>query len=250
MKLSQVDVGLAANGGVLHISPAAARLYGGTSTGDVTLDARSAVPALHLDESLSDIDIQPLLTDFAKLTRVTGRGNVSLNVTAHGNTTAALTSTLDGHAAMSLTHGALQGIDLWSAINSAVALVQRHSIPAHGVGSSTPFDTFKASAELANGVATTNDLDIASGDLRVTGRGTANLVTEAINYQVNAAILQGATAGATLTNVPLLIGGTMTSPSVRPDTQALVKSVAQQQLQKHKGAVENKLRSMLKGLIH
>lgn len=250
MKLSQVDVGLAAHGGVLHISPAAARLYGGTSTGDVTLDARSAVPALHLDESLSDIDIQPLLTDFAKLTRVTGRGNVSLNVTAHGNTTAALTSTLDGHAAMSLTHGALQGIDLWSAINSAVALVQRHSIPAHGVGNSTPFDTFKASAELTNGVATTKDLDIASGDLRVTGRGTANLVTEAINYQVNAAILQGAKAGATLANVPLLIGGTMTSPNVRPDTQALVKSVAQQQLQKHKGAVENKLRSMLKGLIH
>jgi AsmA protein len=250
LKLSQVDVGIRADGGLLHISPAAAKLYGGTSTGDVTLDARSAVPALHLNESLAGIEIQPLLTDFAKLTRVSGRGNVILNVTAHGNTTAALTRTLDGHAAMSLSNGAIQGIDLWSAINSAVALAQRHSVPAHGVGNSTPFDTFKASADLTNGVATTKDLDIASGDLRVTGRGTANLVTEAIDYHVNAAILKGAAAGATLANVPLLIGGTMTSPSVRPDTQALVKSVAQQQLQKHKGEVENKLRSVLKGLIH
>ncbi|HEY6515204.1 MAG TPA: AsmA family protein [Steroidobacteraceae bacterium] len=249
MKVSQVDVGIAANGGVLHVAPASAKLYDGTSTGDITVDAHSAIPVLHLDESLAGIQIQPLLTDFAKLNRVSGRGNVTLNVTAQGKTTAALMGSLNGHAAISLSSGAIQGINLWSAINSAVALVQQHSMPTQGTGNSTPFDTFKATADLANGVATTKDLDIASGDLSVTGQGTANLVTEAVNYRVNATILKGAGAGA-LANVPLLISGTMTSPSVRPDTQALVKSVAQQQLQKHKGQVENKLRSVLKGLIH
>lgn len=250
MKLSQVAVRLAADGGVLHISPAAAKLYDGTSTGEITLDAHSSVPVLHLNESLSGVNVQPLLMDFAKLNRVSGHGNVSMNVTAHGNTTTALISSLDGHAALSLANGAIQGLDLWSAINSAVALAERHSMPAKGVGNSTPFDAFKASADLTNGVATTKDLDIASGDLRVTGQGTANLVTEAVNYRVNAAILKGSAASAALANVPLLISGKMTSPSVRPDTQALVKSVAQQQLQKHKGQVESKLRSALKGLIH
>ena len=93
---------------------------------------------------------------------------------------------------MNLTNGAIQGIDLWSAINSAVALAQRQSLPAKTLGNSTSFDTFKASADLANGVATTKDLDIASGDLRVTGQGTANLVTQAVDYRVNAAILKGA----------------------------------------------------------
>ena len=249
MKLSQVAVGIAANGGVLHVSPAAAKLYGGTSSGEVTVDAHGPVPVLHLNENLAGIQIQPLLTDFAKLRRVSGSGNISLNVTAQGNTTTALTRSLDGHAALNLSNGALQGIDLWSAINSAVALAQRQPMPAKGVGNSTPFDAFKASADLTNGVATTKDLEIASGNLRVTGQGTANLVTQAVDYRVNAAILKGAAAG-TLANVPLLISGTMTSPSVRPDTQALVKSLAQQQLQKHKGQVENKLRSVLKGLIH
>ena len=249
MKLSQVNVGIAANGGVLHISPASAKLYDGTSTGDVTVDAHSSIPVLHLNEDLAGIQIQPLLTDFAKLTRVSGRGNVTLNVTAQGKTTAALMGSLNGHAAINLNKGAIQGINLWSAINSAVALVQQHSIPTQSVGNDTPFDAFKASADLTNGVATTKDLNIASGDLSVTGQGTANLVTQAVSYRVNAAILKGAGAGA-LANVPLLISGTMTRPSVRPDTQALVKSVAQQQLQKHKGQVENKLRSVLKGLIH
>lgn len=249
MKLSQVDVGIAADHGVLHVSPASAKLYGGTSTGDVTLDAHSTVPVLHLNESLAGIQIQPLLTDFAKLNRVSGRGNVTLDITAHGNTTAALIGSLDGHAAVNLNNGAIQGVDLWSAINSAVALAERQPMPAKAPGNSTPFEAFKASADLANGVATTKDLDIASGDLRVTGQGTANLVTEAVSYRANATILKGAAAGA-LANVPLVINGTMKSPSVRPDTQALVKSVAQQQLQKHRGEVENKLRSVLKGLIH
>jgi AsmA protein len=235
---------------VLHIKPAAAALYGGTSNGDITVDAHGTVPVLELNENLAGIEVQPLLTDFAKLSRVSGRGNVTVNVTAHGNTTTALTSSLDGHAAMNLTNGAIQGINLWSAINSAVALAQRQSMPAKSGGNSTPFDTFKASADLSNGIATTKDLDIASGDLHVTGQGTASLVTEAVNYRVNAAILKGAATRSALANIPLLITGTMKSPSVRPDTQALVKSVAQQQLQKQKGAVENKLRHALKGLIH
>ncbi len=249
MKLSQVDVGLAANGGVLRVNPARANLYNGTSSGNVTLDAHGAVPVLRLDESLAGINVQPLLTDFAKLNRVSGRGNVTLNVTARGNTTTALLSSLGGHAAANLTNGAINGLDLWSAINSAVALAQKRTVPPAGVGKSTRFDTFRASADLANGVASTKDLDIASGDLHVTGQGTTNLVTGAVNYRVNAAILKGPSAGA-LASIPLLISGTMTSPSVRPDTQALVKSLAQQQLQKHKGEVENKLRNALKGLIH
>ena len=250
MKVSQVEVGLAADNGVLHVKPASAELYGGSSTGDITVDAHGTVPTLDLNENLAGIEVQPLLTDFAKLSRVSGRGNIMVNITAHGNTTPALIGSLDGHVAMNITNGAIQGINLWSAINSAVALVQRQSLPTQSAGNSTPFDAFKASADLSNGVATTKDLEIASGDLRVTGQGTANLVTEAVNYRANAAVLKGGASSSALANIPLLITGTMTSPSVRPDTQGLIKSVAQQQLQKQKGAVENKLRNVLNGLIH
>jgi AsmA protein len=250
LKLSQVDVGLAAEGGVLHVSPAAAKLYEGTSTGSVTLDARGATPVLHLHESLTGVDVQPLLEDFAKFDRASGRGNVTLNVTAQGDTAAAMLSSLDGHAAMKLSNGAINGLDLWSAINSAVALAETHSLPAGGVGKSTRFDALRASADLSHGVASTRDLDISSGDLHLTGQGTTNLVTGVVDYHVNANILKGPGAGGTLANVPLLISGTMKSPSVRPDTQALVKSAAEQQLQKHKGQIENKLRSALQGLIH
>ena len=250
MKLSQVEVGLAADKGVLHVHPATAKLYNGTSAGTVTLDAHGDLPVLQLNENLSGVDIEPLLADFARLNRVSGRGNVTMNLTGHGKTAPAMLGSLDGHAAVSLANGAIDGLDLWSAINSAVALAQKHTLPTGGAGNSTRFDVFKASADLTNGVASTKDLEIASGDLRVTGEGTTNLVNGAVNYRVNAAIQQGPAAGAALANVPLLISGRMTSPIVRPDTQALVKSVAQQQLEKHKGELKNKLRGLLKGLIH
>lgn len=250
MKLTQVTVGLAANGGVLHVNPANAQLYRGSSTGTVTLDAHGDTPVLQLNETLSGVDIEPLLADFARLNRISGRGNVTLNLTGRGKTSSAIVGSLNGHAAANLTNGAIVGLDLWAAINSAVALAQKHTLPAGGTGNSTRFEVFKASADLTNGVASTKDLEITSGALHVTGQGTTNLVNGAVDYHVNAAIQQGPAAGAALANVPLLISGRMTSPVVRPDTQALVKSLARQQLEKHKGEVKKKLQDVLKGLIH
>lgn len=254
IKLAQVAVGLAADEGLLRITPATAKLYGGDFAGNVTLDARGAVPTLALEEKLTGVAVQPLLVDFAKFNRLSGRGTVAMDLTARGHTTDAMLASLDGHAAMNLANGAVSGIDLWSTVNTVVALAQRHTLAGARTGGSTKFETFKASADFTNGVASTKDLSIASGDLRVTGQGTTNLVTGAIGYHLLATILKGPAAAGkqpgSLASIPLLVSGTMTSPSVRPDEQAMVKSLARRQLQKNKGAIENKLKGLLKGLIH
>lgn len=255
IKVTQVQVGMNANGGVLRIAPARAMLYGGNYTGTVTLDAHGEVPVLHLDENLAGVEVEPLLKDFANSNRFSGRGNVTMNVTGHGKTTDALLKTLDGHAAANLANGAIRGLNLWSDIDRAVALAERRAPTGGSTGNETKFDAFKASADIMNGIASTKDLDISSGALRVTGQGTTNLATDAVNYRLNATILKGtASAGAagaaTLANIPLIVSGTLTRPSVRPDVQSVAKSLAQQQLNKHKGEVQQKLESVLKGLIH
>jgi AsmA protein len=254
IKLARIDVGLAANHGLLRLAPLAAQLYGGDAAGTVTLDARGAVPVLQLDENLSGVEVQPLAADFARFNRVSGRGNITVNVTARGRTSAAMLASLDGRAAAALAHGAIQGIDLWGAVNSVVALVERHTLAGGVGGGSTRFDVFKASAVITHGIASTRDLDIASGELRVTGQGTTNLVTGVLGYHLLATLLKGPAGqpgkGATLANVPLLVSGTLASPTVRPDQQALARSLAQRELTKHKGAIEKKLGGLLKGLIH
>ena len=50
----------------------------------------------------------------------------------------------------------------------------------------------QASADITNGVAKTTDLNIASQNLRVTGQGSTNPVTDAIDYQIKATLYKEA----------------------------------------------------------
>jgi AsmA protein len=239
---------------VTHIAPATAKLYGGGYSGDITLDDRGAVAALKIDQSMTSIDIAALLKDFAKSQRISGHGTVTTNLTAHGLAGDALMKTLNGHIAANVDNGAVEGVDLWFEINRAMALAQKQSLPTGSSSGRTKFDAFKASADIVNGVATTKDLNIASQNLRVSGQGTTNLVTDAIDYQVKATILKEAptaagAAGKTLADIPLNITGTTTSPNVRPDLEALAKARVQQAIDQHKGEIQQKLQDKLKGLF-
>jgi AsmA protein len=249
INLTQVHVGIESEGGVTHVAPAKARLYGGEYSGEVTLDERGSVPTLKLDQTMSGIDIAQLLKDFAKTQRFSGHGTVTTNLTAHGNDSDAMTRSLSGRVTANLADGAVEGIDLWFEVNRAVALLQKQVPPAGSGSGRTKFDTFKASADVTNGVATTKDLNIASQNLHVTGQGSSNLVSEAIDYQVKATLFKGGPATNTasvLAEVPLNINGTMSSPKVRPDLEAMARSRVQQELEKHKGELQQKLQDKLK----
>jgi AsmA protein len=250
VNLSQVHVGVDAKDGVSHISPAKAQLYGGDYSGDITLDSHSPTPVMTLNQTMTGIDVAPLLMDFAKTKRLSGRGNLATNLTAHGRDSDTLMKSLSGHVAANLANGAVEGIDLWFQINRAMSLIQKQSLPTGSSSGHTKFDTFKASADLKDGVASTKDLNIVSQNLRVTGQGTSNLATEAIDYQVKATLLNGAAATAkTVVDIPVTITGTMTNPTVRPDLGGLAKARVQQEVDKHKDEIKQQLQNKLQGIF-
>jgi AsmA protein len=250
VNLSQLHVGVDAKDGVTHIAPAKAQLYGGGYSGDITLDSRGATPVMTLNQTMTGIDMAPLLMDFAKTKRLSGRGNLTTNLTAHGHDTDALTKSLSGHVAANLANGAVEGIDLWFEINRAMSLIQKQSLPTGSGSGRTKFDTFKVSADLKDGVASTKDLNIVSQNLHVTGQGTSNLATEAIDYQVKATLLNAAGANArTLADIPVTITGTMTKPTIRPDLGGLAKARVQQEVDKHKDELKQQLQNKLQGIF-
>jgi AsmA protein len=253
--LTQLLVTIAAKNGVTRIAPIRAKLYGGDYSGDITIDDREAVPTLKIDQTMASIDMAQMLKDFAKTQRISGRGTVTTNLTAHSLGGDTLMKTLNGHVSANVDNGALEGVDLWFEINRVVALIQKQGVPGGQSSGRTKFDALKVSADLVNGVASTKDLNIASQNLRISGQGTSNLVTEAINYQVKATILKDAptaagAAGKSLADIPLNITGTFSSPSVRPDVEQLAKARLQQELDKHKGELQQKLMDKLKGVFH
>jgi AsmA protein len=207
-----------------------------------------------LEQTLSGVDVASLMRDFAKSQRLSGRGTITTSLTARGGGGDEVLKSLNGRATANLDNGALEGVDLWFEINRAMSLVQKQAMPAGSGGGRTKFDSFKASADIVDGVATTKDLNIASQNLHVTGQGSTNLVTEAVNYQVNATLAQqGAAAGRAgavpVAAIPLSINGTMSSPQVRVDLAALAKSQLQKQLDQHKDDLKKQLQNKLQDLL-
>jgi AsmA protein len=244
---------LKAKDGVTRIAPLTAKLYGGQYSGEATLDDRGPVLASSFEQSLTGVDVAQLLKDLTKSQRLSGHGTITSNLTARGSGGDAVLKSLNGRVAAKLDNGAVEGIDLWFEINRATALIQKQTLASGASSGRTKFDTFKASADIVNGVAATKDLNIASQNLRLTGQGTTNLVTEAVDYQVKASLLKSAApaaaGGSLLADIPVTITGTMTNPKVRPDLEGLAKAQVQQQLDKHKQEALQKLQDQLKGLL-
>jgi AsmA protein len=228
MDLSSLRINLIAEGNVIHLFPIEAQIDGGRYSGDITLDRRGAVPTLTVDEHLTGVDMARLLAGTAQKGRLSGRATLNLKATARGATLDAFLKTLSGHLDANLAQGALEGIDVAYEMGLARALIDKSAAPPRENTGHTPFEVFQTSAQIANGVAETHDLTIASSVLKVSGQGRANLSSKAIDFKLLAAV---ATAPARTTDIPLKVTGTYTDPTVRPDIEAAAKDQLKQKLQ-------------------
>jgi AsmA protein len=228
MDLSDLRINLVAEDNVIHLFPIEAQIDGGRYSGDITWDKRGAVPILSVDEHLTGVDMARLLDGSAQKGRLSGRATLNLKATARGATVDALLKTLTGHLEANLADGALEGIDVGYEIDRAQALIDRSAAPPRDNTRHTPFEVFQTSAQIANGIAETHDLNIASSALKVTGQGSANLSSKAIDFELLAAV---ATAPAKTTDIPLKLTGTYSAPTVRPDIEAVAKDQLKRKLQ-------------------
>ncbi len=228
LALSDVRVGVAAKNHVLHLSPIDAQLDAGRLSGDITVDRQGPTPTLSIDTQLTRIDMLRLLANTAGKGRLSGRATLNLNATAQGAGMDAMLKTLTGHLDADLADGALEGIDVGYEISVAQALIDKSSAPPRDSTGRTPFQAFKLSAQISNGVAETHDLSIASQALKVAGQGSANLSTKGIDLKLLASLV---TAPARTTDIPLKVTGTWAAPKVRPDIGGLAKDQLKQKLQ-------------------
>lgn len=260
---TNVVMPLAAKDGHIHLGPTQARLYGGAYNGDIVLDARPVQAQLSLNEHIRDTDIGALLKAALESTRLSGHADVNVAVTGVGNTDQAIIHSLNGKIDANVKQGALVGIDAVYEMQRANALLKRQLPPQRTAGPvRTVFNTLQVKSTVDKSVLRVDDLRIETDFLKIHGGGTLDTVTEAINYQlvtsVNALPASGSpdrAAGSGLdalksVEVPLLITGTLSSPTVRPDIEALAKGkLGQEVQQKAQDLVKKKLGDKLKDLL-
>jgi AsmA protein len=228
MDFSDLRVNLLAEDNVIRLFPIEAQIDGGRYSGDITFDRRGAVPTLSVDEHLTGVDMARLLSGSAQKGRLSGRATLNLKATARGATVDAFLKTLSGHLEANLADGALEGIDVGYEVGRAQALIDKSAPPPRANTGRTQFEVFQTSAQIADGVAETHDLNIVSSALKVSGQGSANLSSKAIDFKLLAAV---ATAPARTTDIPLKVTGTYSAPTVRPDIEAVAKDQLKQKLQ-------------------
>jgi AsmA protein len=239
LDFTEARLTLSAKDEVIHVFPSQAQIDGGRYSGDITLDGRGATPVLSLDERLADIDMARWSGKGLKSGRLSGRGNFNLKATARGSNRSAMFKSLNGHLDAYLTAGAVEGFDLGYELNRAQAFIKRDTPPVANTGR-TPFDAFKSSAEIKDGIAATTDLAISSPALRVTGKGSTNLSTQAVDFQLMAEALHSSLLSGL--DIPVKVNGTLSDLKVRPDVETLAKGQLGQKLRET-------LRDKLQGLL-
>jgi len=227
LELTDLKLTLVSKDRVTRIFPVEAQIDSGRYAGDLTLDDRGAIPSVSIDEHLKGIDLARLLAHGAQKGRWSGRATLSLKGTARGDNMDAMLKTLSGHFDADLANGALEGIDLEYQRDRAQALIDRTTNERTDT-KRTPFSALRTSGEITNGIAQTRDLIISTPALKVTGQGSANLSTQAIDFQLLASVLQAPTK--TLIDIPLKVTGTYADPAVKADIDSLAKDQLKQKL--------------------
>ncbi len=263
---TDVVMPLVAKDGHVRLGPTQAHLYGGSYNGDIVLDARPVQAQLSLNEHLKGTDIGALVKAAVDSGRLSGRADADVAVTGVGNTDDAIKRSLNGKIDLDVKQGAIVGVDVIYELQRVNALLKRQ-VPAARTGNGPPrtdFNALQMHGGLDKGVLRVDDLKMETVFLKVNGKGTLDTSTEAINYQLVAAVNKLPAANAPSTSapagggldalsaveVPLTITGTMSSPTVRPDIEALAKGkLGQEVKQKASDLVKKKLGDKLQDLF-
>jgi AsmA protein len=271
LKIADMSAELNAANGRVTVAPHSAKLYDGTMSGEVTVDANRNHIALK--ENLKGVSIGPILRDFAQQDRLEGKGDIVLDVTAAGETVNAMKRSLAGTAKVHLRDGAVKGINLGEVIRKARSALGSSQSAAQGQSAGdktqkTDFSELSASFTIKNGVAHNEDLDAKSPLFRLGGAGDINIAASSLDYLAKASVVatgegQGGRerdrlAGLT---VPVRLTGTfdelkydvdyrgMASQAAKSEIGGKIKDRLEERLGGGQDELKDKIQDRLKGLL-
>lgn len=247
-RMSNVTTKVVSRDGVLTMDPVGANLYDGKFNGRVVLNAAGKTPKVAAKNSLTGIQIGPLLRDVAGQDRLEGKGEFHVDVTLVGLSEAEVRRSLNGTSRFAFTDGALKGVNLAQIIRQgSQALGLGGAGGDTGAAGQTDFSELTGSVQITNGVVKNQDLKAKSPLLRVDGKGTVDLPQDTIDYLVEVELVkslegQGGKSRDELAGVPIpvRVSGPLNSPKFRPDLEAALSAKAKAQLDEKKEELREK----------
>ena len=253
LELTGVTVGLDAAKGRMRIHPIAAGLFGGSYSGDVRIDVSGKTPSLSMNETVKGVDLAKLAMAMFEQENITGAIAGTFKLGGRGNNLDEIRETLGGTMSFELKDGTYEGTDIWYEMRRARALIKQEAPPEPQLPARTRFSSVTASGVVTNGALRNDDLRVELPFMELTGAGDVDLAKGAIDYGLRARIFErpelmgDATPeeidDLTKTVIPLRISGSLASPSVAPDVEALLRERVEEEI---KEKLEDKLKDLFK----
>ena len=234
LRSNDAQIQLNAKNGIIAFGPNQAKLYGGSYRGETVMDVRGKTAQFKFNEKLESVQIGPLLKDMQWFDNYTGTGNIALKLTGQGFDASQIKKSLNGTANLAFRDGKIEGVDLLKLIEQARALdAARRGKPVSmkaKQSDATVFKSLTANVLVSNGVARNEDLVLDGANLRATGRGSADLAREILDYRLQVTLAEDAERRGT--TVPVLVSGSFADPSFNVDFGELLKQEAKKQIDK------------------
>ncbi|MFH1815855.1 MAG: AsmA family protein [Pseudomonadota bacterium] len=248
VKMTKMTLNVKAANGKLEVSPYSAALYQGAASGALSLNADGN--RIALKQTLSDVDVHPLIRDAAGKDLLEGRGTVMLDVATAGTTVGALKRALGGSASLKLRDGAIRGINLAKSLREAKAkLGGGATVQQASATEKTDFSALSASFRIDDGIARNSDLTASSPFLRLAGAGTVNLPDESVDYLARVTLAatskgQDGRAADELrgVTVPVRLYGPFASLDYKIEFGDLVKGAARKAVEQQSQKLQEKAR--------
>jgi uncharacterized protein involved in outer membrane biogenesis len=169
--------------GVLRLDRTEVQVFGGVMRGSGQVDLRSPTPKLKLVQTASELD----LSQMAKKgkSQISGKANATINLSAAGNSTQALSRTIDGNVSIRSQNITLTGIDVDALAGKLQAAEGMNLIKlGSGLISDIPVGSSKKTSVIRNlvsdwritqGIAQAKDVAFSTANSTIAFQGRLNL---------------------------------------------------------------------------
>ncbi len=185
LNITDLDMNANGNKGLIKLNKLSAKLYEGTMNMTATVDARKDMPTTSITAKLANVQLKPLMTDFAEMDTISGVARFDAKLTTKGNSTAAFQSNLNGPITFGIDNAILTNLNADKLACQAIATARQKPFPADKEWpATTTFQKLGGTFNFVNGVGRNDDLAASLDNMRVTGNGVIDLNAETVDYQV------------------------------------------------------------------
>ena len=224
--IQDVRLKIAGKNGLFHLQPFGMKLYGGELTGTGMLNAGQNPLRMQVQWKADGIRVGPMIRDILKKDLMEGFLSTDVRIDAAGDSSDDIRKSLHGGGTLRFTDGVIHGIDL-PAMLQDIGSTPGLSSKSDGKVS-TIYSEFTVPFTVTNGILRTTETTLVSPLVRVRVKGQADLTDETLDFRIEPRFMtsledRGEEKKQKGIAIPVLVGGTFSSPRFIPDLDAILK---------------------------